>query len=135
MAGRRVWKRGQGLNGKREQALRKERSKQGASKSENGWRSLGHQGGVAGSVFPPGQKLGATGPRREKESCLKQNLGGQQGLYQQRSSMEVHGGGTAGPKGTAPRDAGCSKAGITTADRPEKEVETSPAKVMLSENR
>lgn len=49
--------------------------------------------------------------------------------------MDVHGGGTAGPRGTAPGDAGCSKAGITTVDRPEEEVQTSPAEVMLTENR
>lgn len=35
----------------------------------------------------------------------KDKTRGQQCLHQQRSSMGLHGGGTTGPKGTAPGDA------------------------------
>lgn len=49
--------------------------------------------------------------------------------------MDLHGGGTAGPKGTAPGDARCSKAGIITVDRPKEEDGDFPPKVMLAENR
>lgn len=68
-------------------------------------------------------------------SRAKSERAAEQCLHQQTSSMDLHGGGTAGPKGTAPGDARCSKAGIITADRPKKEDGDFPPKVMLAENR
>lgn len=68
-------------------------------------------------------------------SKAKTRRAAEQCLHQQTSSMDLHGGGTAGPKGTAPEDARCSKAGIITVDRPKKEDGDFPRKVMLAENR
>lgn len=58
----------------------------------------------------------------------------EQCLYQQ-TNTNLHGDGTAGPKGTAPGDARCSTAGIITVNRPKKENGDFLPKVMLAENR
>lgn len=65
----------------------------------------------------------------------KAKTGGQQCLYQQRSNTDLHGGETAGPKGTAPGDARGSKSRIITVGRPKKEAGDLTPKVMLTENR
>lgn len=68
-------------------------------------------------------------------SKAKTRRAAEQCLYQQTCSMDLHGGGTAGPKGTAPGDARCSKAEIIRANRPKKKNGDFPPKVMLAENR